>query len=82
MKKDLRKIIEEEVSKIKHKDVGTCLRYKGKQLIFRSKFKTSTDAQEHLDMLNRLRVINPAYEVYKCPICHLWHFGLKEWVNK
>jgi len=82
MKKDLRKIIEEEVSKIKYKDVGTCLRYKGKQRIFRSKFKTSLDAQEHLDMLKRLRVVNLLYEVYKCPECHLWHFGLKEWANK
>ena len=69
-------------AKPKFKDVGTCLRDKGDFQIYRSKFKTRTDAQGNLDMLRRLGVINTTYEVYKCPVCHLWHAGLKEWANK
>lgn len=65
-----------------YKDIGTCLRDNGEKQIYRSKFKTSEDAQEQLDRLNRLGVINPNYEVYKCPDCRLWHFGLKEWSKK
>lgn len=81
---DKRKLIKEEMTNFKptYKDVGTCLRYRGKQQIFRSKFKTAQDAQEQLDKLRRINVVNPTYEVYKCPECHMWHFGLKEWANE
>jgi len=66
-----------------YKDVGTCLRDNGdKPQIYRSKFKTPEDAQEQLDKLNSIGVVNPKYEVYKCPACGMWHFGLKEWENK
>ena len=76
-----KKLIEEEMTpKAKSKDVGTCLRYKGKQQIFRSKFKNPKDAQEQLDTLKNIGVVtDSAYEVYRCPECHQWHFGLKEW---
>ena len=64
-----------------YRDVGTCLRYKGEEQIFRSKFKSPEDAQAQLDSLRRLNVINPTYEVYKCPECGMWHFGKKEWTE-
>lgn len=79
------KLIKEEMDKplkSTYKDVGTCLRYKGKQAINRSKFRTATDAQKYLDNLLSIGVINPTYVVYKCPECHLWHVGLKEWSEK
>ena len=81
---DRKKLIIDEMTSIKPKckDVGTCLRQKGEVQIYRSKFKNSKDAQDQLDMLNRLGVINPTYKVYKCPACTLWHFGLKEWADE
>ena len=65
-----------------YKDVGTCLRQKGDIQINRSKFKTAKDAQEQYDKLLSIGVVKTTYVVYKCPECHLWHFGLKEWAEK
>jgi len=45
----------------------------------RSKFKTAKDAQNYFEKLLSIGVINPSYVVYKCPECHMWHVGLKEW---
>ena len=80
-----KKLIEDEMTSVKpnYKDVGTCLRQKGEMQIYRSKFKNAKDAQDNLDMLKRLGVIDdPTYRVYKCPACSMWHFGLKEWANE
>lgn len=61
------------------KDIGTCLRYVGTTQVFRSKYKKQSDVQEQLSVLKSMNVIDHSYEVYKCPICHTWHMGLKEW---
>lgn len=81
---NLQKIKDEMTRPIKpdNKDVGTCLRYKGKEQIFRSKFKNAKDAQEQFEKLKRLGVTHNDYVVYKCPECGLWHFGKKEWENE
>lgn len=63
----------------KIKDLGVCARPMNGDTLYRTKFKNSEDAQGHLDMLKRLDVVDTSYEVYECPECHLWHFGLKEW---
>ena len=60
-------------------DVGTCLRFKGEAQIFRSKFKTESDATDEMNKLKSIGVTNPIYVTYKCPECSRWHFGLKEW---
>jgi len=67
---------------MKDKDVGTCLRWKNGKQIFRSKYKKPSDAQGELETLQCLNVIDPLYKVYKCPVCHMWHMGDKEWANK
>jgi len=64
------------------KDIGTCLRQIGKLQINRSKYKNAKDAQDKLDELLAIEVINKDYVVYKCPTCHTWHMGLKKWENK
>jgi len=64
------------------KDSGTCLRQYGTQQINRTKFKSQKTAQEELNKLLGLEVINKSYVVYLCPICKMWHLGLKEWENK
>ena len=64
------------------KDVGTCTRQFGNQQIMRSKYKSKEDADIEFKILVDLEVINPKYVVYKCPECHHWHFGLKEWEKK
>ena len=35
--------------------------------------------QNYFEKLLSIGVINPSYVVYKCPECHMWHVGLKEW---
>lgn len=70
------------VDKIKTTDVGTCLRYLNDKPIFRNKYKSFKDAQDTFDRLKSIDVVNTIYEVYKCPVCHHYHFGLKEWSNK
>jgi len=75
-------LIKKELTTLKpNKDVGTCLRRKNGVTIYRSKYKTSQDAQEQLQSLLSIGVISPLCEVYKCPVCHMWHIGLKEWAN-
>jgi len=64
-----------------YRDVGTCLRYKGDEQIFRSKFKNAEDAQNQYNRLLNINVVDPTFEVYKCPECGMWHFGKKEWAN-
>jgi hypothetical protein len=68
--------------KPENKDVGACLRYRGKEQIFRSKFRNAEDAQDRFDKYKKLGVVNPEFIVYKCPECKMWHFGKKEWANE
>jgi hypothetical protein len=63
-------------------DAGTCLRIKDGQHINRSRFKTAQYAQDQLNSLKYIGVVKFEYEVYKCPVCQMWHFGLKEWREK
>jgi len=81
-KKEFKESKRETSFKPNNKDIGACLRINGGQHVHRSKFKNDKDAQEELNKLLGLNVTNPLYEVYKCPICYNWHFGLKEWQNK
>jgi hypothetical protein len=66
---------------MKNKDIGTCLRYKNGIQIFRSKYKNQKDAQDELDKLLYIGVVNTSHIVYKCPECKLWHVGSKEWAK-
>lgn len=83
MKEKLSKrLLKEDMSNFKYKDVGTCFRKKGSQAINRSKFKNAQDAQDQLTSLLNIGVVNPSFVVYQCPECHMWHFGLHEWSEK
>jgi len=83
-----KKLLDEHKEMIKniykpdYRDVGTCLRQVGSQQINRSKFRNEGDAQRQLDSLRILDVVNKNFVTYKCPACHMWHIGLKEWGEK
>ena len=64
------------------KDAGTCSRQIGQLSIIRTKYKSKADADTEFNILVDLEVINKNYVVFKCPECHLWHFGSKEWEKK
>lgn len=82
LKKELRSQAKNNEFKPNYKDTGVCLRIFRKEQITRSKFRNEKDAQEFLHSLRSINVVNLKYVTYKCPECHTWHIGLKEWENK
>ena len=66
--------MEENIKKFR-KDCGICLRYKENKQILKSKYKSEKEANPALTGYRLLRVINDNHEVYKCPICKMYHLG-------
>ena len=66
--------MEENIKKFR-KDCGICLRYKENKQILKSKYKSEKEANTALTGYRLLGVINKDHEVYKCPICKMYHLG-------
>jgi hypothetical protein len=58
---------------------GTCVAGEIPNQIRRTKFDTEKHATEARDFHIEQGFIAPNYEVYKCSVCGLFHFGKPEW---
>ena len=57
---------------------GVCVRQDGFNQINRTKYESEKVAKEQYEKLLVIGVVDPSYIIYKCPVCHMWHYGLKE----
>lgn len=61
---------------------GTCVAGEIPNQVRRTKFDTKQHAQDACDFHIGQGFIASNYEVYKCSVCGLWHFGKPAWVKQ